>query len=75
MDALEIIKYDNRKLYLKNKKRYTTVKELAGFIRNGESIKVTTLKNEDVTMQVLRKVLTQKVIDLKEQDVYTLIRG
>lgn len=68
------IKYRNRKLYSKYKKRYVTLKNILKLVRQGVDIKVIEHEsNEDVTKKTLLSAMKYK--SFTEQDVYDILRS
>ncbi|HPH95705.1 MAG TPA: polyhydroxyalkanoate synthesis regulator DNA-binding domain-containing protein [Anaerolineaceae bacterium] len=58
---LEIKRYTNRKLYDSRGRRYITLDEIAGLVRNGEEVRVLDhLTGEDLTVQTLVQVILEE---------------
>jgi polyhydroxyalkanoate synthesis regulator protein len=73
-NSLTITKYSNRKLYDKNKKRYTTLSEIKQQIKDGMIIKVVSEKtNKDITDDTLKSII--RLCNLNNNELYNIIRG
>ena len=55
---IEIIKYNNRKLYCTQSKDYISLDDIFFMIHDGENVKIICKKTgEDITIETLKKVL------------------
>jgi polyhydroxyalkanoate synthesis regulator protein len=60
VNKLQILKYQNRKLYVQQWSRYATQNELFEHIKDGGEIVVTDYKTgEDITKNIKRNMLTK----------------
>jgi len=79
--VLEIIKYSNRKFYIKKNKGvtkagYITLPEIASLLRANQNLEVNVIKKttgEDITKSVLLSLLTEG--NFTEKDIYALVRA
>ena len=78
MKIINLKKYKNRKIYaptgeVSEKGVYLNLKEIAGFIKIGDSIKVTDNETgEDITNAVLKEILVRESIG--DSEIYERLR-
>ena len=74
-----IVKYQNRKLYDRKSRGYTTLDQLKEVIKDGENIQVIDAKTKsDITYQVMTSILfngLQTSENFKQLDVINLINN
>ena len=70
---LELTKYNNRKLYSSEFKRYVNLTEIIGFIRDGGVITVNTKDGKSVTNEILKQAMLK--VDVSNERLVDLIRG
>lgn len=60
-----IKKYGNRKLYDLVESKYVTLKDVVGFVKAGEDIKIVNNKtNEDLTTQILWRAILEEDVEV-----------
>jgi polyhydroxyalkanoate synthesis repressor PhaR len=72
-----IKRYDNRKLYDTEAKRYVSLRDLAGMVRDGEEVLVTdNASGADLTSQTLAKIIVEEETGerLEPQFLHGLLR-
>lgn len=61
MEVITIKKYENRRLYSKDEKRYVTLSEIGDWIVEGKKIQVTDVTTEnDITPEILTQILIER---------------
>lgn len=69
---LELTKYNNRKLYSSEFKRYVNLTEVIEFIRDGGAVTVETKDGKQVTNEILKQAMLK--VDVRNEDLVGLIR-
>jgi len=70
----KVIKYNNRKLYSHELNRYTSLKEIASWIKAGQMIEVKEHRTENViTNSLLKSILIEANINISNEDLVKFI--
>lgn len=70
-----IYKYNNRKLYDKERSRFTTLNELEVDIKNNRTIEVRDMNENDITNEILLNILSNRNrLNLTNEYIHDLIR-
>lgn len=57
VEAIQIIRYKNRKLYSKTLSTYVTLTDIRDMIKSGKSVQIVDADSNDITPQTLAQVL------------------
>ena len=78
MKVLEIVKYENRKIYVRNLNRYTNLDEIQKFVQNGFKVKIKADKTgENITKSSLLRIIYNEekkhLTHVSEKDLIEII--
>lgn len=69
---LNVIKYQNRKLYSPDISSYISLKELSDMVKEGFDLSVRNYNDEDITKDILKDLI--KFVDANDAMLYNIIR-
>jgi polyhydroxyalkanoate synthesis regulator protein len=71
---MQVLKYNNRKLYSRDLRRYVNLTEIIDFIKKGEHLQVICHRTkEDLTLDTLKSSL--ELLDVSQETLIDLIKN